>query len=354
LSPGFGGHYWNDPRGVPGGVAGLDFGSQIPKNLFINSTFLVNQRGLAAVTGGANSPNWVCDRWWAVCTGGGNSVNIIPNYTPFGVNNMNLSLSISGNISIRYAGVEAIDASRLINGLATVNISFTKQNFNPTTTLTLQVIMGASGSDQNFTTNGSYAIGNTVLTTVDLANAVQDINSCVKNTFLVPNHVGNINISFRLDFASTTVFPVPNLLVRGISIVQGNVPIPFSVEFFEEELIKCQRYFQRYNFVGDNFFSMGVFQASSATVGQGYLALRPNMRVRPTITIVGTGVSLLSANAGAAYPITAFAYVGGSTTDGQNPLITATAPTGALVAGNATLVFDNGSPTSDVFLDAEL
>jgi len=350
--PGVGVHYWNDARGKPGGVAGLDFGAQIPRNLLVNGGFTVNQRGVAIHGGlGGNSPGFVCDRWWAIS----NSLQVIQVLPPQFTSNfsgafLTFGQASAGNTAIvRYAGIESIDSIKLTNQTLTLAVSFNNR-VQGVSTLSVKVVMG-TGTDQNFTNTGSYATGNSVLATmnIDLSTFGAQLTQTV--SFNTPSNLSEISLEF--DYACVSPGFVDNLFILGVSLAQGNVAIPYNIYSYSQELALCQRYFQRFNQLGAQFQTFGLGQATSATNVVISTPFFVQMRKTPTITLVGALVSVFNNNGTVAYPVTAITPIGGiiSNTGFFHNL---TAPTGALVAGNASLVATNNSTTSDIFLDAEL
>jgi len=341
--PGVGVHYWNDARGKPGGVAGLDFGAQIPRNLFVNGGFTVNQRGSTI----AGASGFVCDRWWANTNNVGCTVNVTP---PFLSNSwsaafLEISPSAGGNTAIiRYAGIESIDSIKLQNQTLTLAVSYISA-LQGVSTFSAKVVMG-TGTDQNFTTTGSYATGNSVLATmtIDVSHPFLQLTQAV--SFNTPSNLSEISVEF--DYAATSTGLADRLLLLGVSLAQGNVAIPYNVYSFEMELSACQRYFYRFNRAGELFGLVGVGQAVSGTLAFIEGVSTVDMRKFPVLSQKGN--LLLSSAALGVLPVTGLVL---NSWGGHKGLIQATVAAG-LVAGNCTILEANNDVTGDVFLDAEL
>ena len=343
--PGVGVHYWNDARGKPGGVAGLDFGAQIPRNLLVNGGFTVNQRG-APISGGSG---FVCDRWWASTNSPLFVVQVIPPSfsSSFSAAFLEFGQANAGNTAIvRYAGIESIDAIKLTNQTLTLAVSYNNR-VQGVSTLSVKVVMG-TGTNQNFTTSGSYATGNSVLASMSIDLSVFGTQTTQVLSFNTPSNLSEISLQF--DYACVSPGFVDALFILGVSLAQGNVAIPYNVYSFEMELAGCQRYFQRFNIVPNLFQPIGSGQCFSAVQCVIFLPLKPNMRTTPTPT--QKGLLAVTAAGGAVTPVTSLVNFAGQVSPEKSALVIGVA--GGLAAGSATYLFSNNDTTGDVFLDAEL
>jgi len=284
--PGVGVHYWNDARGKPGGVAGLDFGAQIPRNLFVNGGFTVRQRGGVI----AGTSGFVCDRWWANTNSGGCSVQSV---APFLSNSwsaafLSISPTLAGNTAtIRYAGIESVDSIKLQNQTLTLAVSYISQ-LQGVSTFTAKVVMG-TGTDQNFTTTGSYATGNSVLVTMSVDTTHPGAQLTQSVSFNTPGNLSEISVEFDFVCVSTGFVDIFNLL--GVSLAQGNVAIPYNVYSFQMELAACQRYYYQ-SFTSPASAVAGSVGSVGVTT-QGILGLRfpVAMRATPVLVLSFNGVA---------------------------------------------------------------
>ena len=276
--PGVGVHYWNDARGKPGGVAGLDFGAQIPRNLLVNGGFTVNQRG-GVIAGGSG---FVCDRWWASTSSPGFPVQVIPPSfsSSFSAAFLEFGQAAGGNTAIvRYAGIESIDAIKLTNQTLTLAVSYNNR-VQGVSTLSVKVVMG-TGTNQNFTGTGSYATGNSVLASMSIDLSTFGIQTTQVLSFNTPSNLSEISLQF--DYACVSPGFVDALFILGVSLAQGNVPIPYNVYSFEMELAGCQRYYYQ------SFVTFSAIAGSVGTVGvttAGILGSRFPVAMRTTPSLV--------------------------------------------------------------------
>jgi len=342
--PGVGVHYWNDARGKPGGVAGLDFGAQIPRNLLVNGGFTVNQRG-APIHG---SPGFVCDRWWATTSNVNFSVQVIPPLfsSSFSAAFLQFGQANAGDTAIvRYAGIETIDSIKLSNQTLTLAVSYNNR-VQGVSTLSVKVVMG-TGNDQNFTTSGSYATGNSVLASMSIDLSTFGAQLTQTLSFNTPSNLSEISLQF--DYACVSPGFVDSFFILGVSLAQGNAAIPYNVYSFGMELAACQRYFQRYNSSGDTFAPFGMGMCLAGTVALVSMTYIVQMRAAPVVTQSGNWAVRSAANT--LLPVTSFTAANRDVHAAELDLIIGG---GGLVAGNSTFFQANNSATGDVFLDAEL
>jgi len=342
--PGVGTHYWNDARGKPDGIAGLSNLAQIPRNAFANGAFIVNERFGAPVFTNANSPGYFMDRWFAVITGTGAITTI---FTSIGFPNggPTLNMTTAGNISVRYAGVESLDATKLRSQQLTVSLTYQYSKIgNAVTSATIGVVTG-TGNDQNFTTNGSYATGNLNLATsnIDLTLSGPQV---VNLTFVTTNNMNEISV--RIDYTVTTPGTANNFTLLGISMCQGNVPVPYNVATYNEELASCQRYFQRFNLNASGVSFIGFTQNFTTTLSIMSVNLPVRMRIRSNPSLVGTNVVIFTG--ATQISVTSIGANNGHTAAvaGLNLSVAA-----GLTVNQVCLVFTFDT-VSDIFLDAEL
>ena len=346
MSPGVGVHYWNDARGKPGGVAGLDFGAQIPRNLLVNGGFTVNQRAVGVTVAGGSG--FVCDRWFAVSSSANLQVFQIPPsaFSSFTSANLRFVASADGVTGVvRYAGIESIDSIKLQGQSLTLAVSYVV-NVTGNTSVTVKVVMG-TGTDQNFTGSGSYATGNSVLASMTLGLGVSNTLLTQVVSFNTPSNLSEL--SLELDYTCVTAGFADKFDIMGFSLAQGNAAIPYNVYSFGMELSGCQRYFQRYNSSGDTFGPLGIGMCLSGTVALVAMRYVVQMRAAPVVTQSGNWAVRSAANT--LLPVTSFTAANRDVHAAELDLIIGG---GGLVAGNSTYFQANNSAAGDVFFDAEL
>jgi hypothetical protein len=129
--------------------------------------------------------------------------------------------------------------------------------------------------------------------------------------------------------------------ITGVQLETGPVATPFEFEPYEATLRKCQRYYQK------------LTRSEAPTTGQCFgtatagaaLLFEKTMRAAPTITLAAAGssagqIAFLSSIGG--YPAT----IGSHTADGitaQGFRVYGSGYTSAFTAGNATMLYPNGS-----------
>jgi len=321
-----------------GSTVPISFPVPLQQNFLVNGNLDVWQRGTSFTSTG-----YTADRWRFTKGASDNVVSQAGNPpvgSNFAIRLQRPNLSVNTAQSLLEQGGESVNCTRLL-GVPTEVSFWYRAGTGYSGGGETVTVYGGTGTDEP---SPSAYTGRTTLQSLSITPT-----TTWQQAFFRFNATGSVN-EFGITLTKTNSGTAGAFdFVDYAQLQIGSI----GVESQGEALSRCQRYFQRYNASGDNFFGVGVFQAINATTAQGSFNFKPTMRIRPNITIVGTGLSLGNFNATAAYPVTSLVYFGG-TVAGQNPNVVATAPTGALVAGNATLLYDNGSTTSDLLLDAEL
>jgi hypothetical protein len=131
--------------------------------------------------------------------------------------------------------------------------------------------------------------------------------------------------------------------ITGVQLETGPVATPFEFEPFEATLRKCQRYYQK--LVRNGTFSTAGCYSTSAAFGP--IIFESTMRAAPTITLAaaggGTGQTAFL-NSSGNVPSTVGTHAADKITENGFEF-TASGYTSGFTAGNASLVWSNGSST---------
>jgi len=76
--------------------------------------------------------------------------------------------------------------------------------------------------------------------------------------------------------------------ITGVQLEVGEQATPFEHRSFDDELARCERYFQRF-VANESYTAFSVAFSSSATTAKGHLKFNSKMRSKPTITQSNTG-----------------------------------------------------------------
>jgi hypothetical protein len=154
--------------------------------------------------------------------------------------------------------------------------------------------------------------------------------------------VGNVNLAATIG---------NYFQITGVQLEAGDTATPFEHRIYGQELALCKRYFRRFGNGGTRGV-MGVGGFSSLTAAQVVIALDPEMRVVPTLSVVQSGVVL---DFGVAtLPITAVAFAADTTNYNLIMLMTVAGGIGSAAQGDACTVVGGGGANMDYRFDAEL
>jgi hypothetical protein len=138
-----------------------------------------------------------------------------------------------------------------------------------------------------------------------------------------------------------------NFWITGIQLEAGSVATDFEVISFGQNLLRCQRYFQKIDATGTNTI-ITTMQAYASDNAVGDLPTLTELRANPTLSTTGTFNAWTSDASNKATG--AIALYSASTT--QQGILFTRASEGTLSAGNASGLYAGGSAT--ILLSAEL
>jgi hypothetical protein len=327
-------------------------------NPVLNSSFDVWQRGTSLATA-ATASNYTADRWigYRGVAGGTVSRQLTNDTTnlPF-IQYCARVQRDSGNTST--SAVEILQPFESVNAIPfagrTVTMSFYARkgaNFSAASdALNVRLVTG-TGTDQNPITTYTGS-ANTINTTVTLTSTWQ--------RFSVSATLPATVTEFYPDFYFTpvgTAGAADFFEITGIAIDLGSVALPYrrNSGTIQGELAACQRYYFRnaYNGTGSGtYLYLGDGQATGTTTADIRINFPVTMRNEPQAVDYSGLIFGVWANT-IAPPVTAISIYQ-SRRSSNLCILSVTASTANLTAGDSYYLLGNGSGTSYVGLSAEL
>ena len=280
--------------------------TELSKNYLINGSFLVAQRANSSlITAGTAVPTAslgypVVDSWYAYSVGGNPTlaqVNSNGGSTPY-------YLQLTGASGITSFGIgqriEAINSASL--ALKTVTLSFECSN-------SLLTSISLAAYRPSTTANTFGTIGTPTKTLI--SNTSININNTLTRyswTFTCPQEVDKgLEIVFTGGNQVSGTFILSN-----VKLEEGTVATPFTVTSFQQELVKCQRYYQKqapYSVNPTASFSLGAVGTNAFITGSGgsnLVAIIPfvsTMFTNPTVIFSDAigGIGVISSYSGGAW-----------------------------------------------------
>jgi len=138
--------------------------------------------------------------------------------------------------------------------------------------------------------------------------------------------------------------------ITGVCLNVGDSAIDFPHESYGETLARCKRYFERIGIpAGSNYQSFGVGHVHTSAVAVAVVSFEVEKRVSPTASYdTGSNFAVLNASGGSV------ACTSVSTSRITTHLVSVTANSSGLVAGNATFLIANNTAKPFIDIDAEL
>ena len=145
--------------------------------------------------------------------------------------------------------------------------------------------------------------------------------------------------------------------ITGVQLEVGDTATDFEHRTFADELIKCQRYYQKYAETGGSgsnaYLRYGIGQNQTTTVSEIFINSQTIMRADPTLIYTGTPANYSLYARGAVVACTGVAIEISGHSNNQLFVLTATVASG-LVAGEAVAFMNNNSSTAFLDFNAEL
>ena len=310
------------------------------RNKLINGDMKIWQRGTSSVLT-TTAAYASADRWAAFQTTA--AAGTISQSTDVPIN-FKYSLRIGRNnasaanpYQVRQV-IESFDCIPLQNKTCVVSF-WAKNGINITGSTNLVVYTG-TGTNEGYTTLGSWTGNNIVL------NQTLSLNTTwtrYQYTFTVSSNVNEIGIQFINTPTGTASGTEDCFYITGVQLEEGTVASPFEYRQYGVELQLCQRHLYLVP-TGWQYSGMAI----TTTTGYAAIPFKVSMRIAPTtISISSQTLSNVYSAAGVSTATTAVAF-SSATTD--SCLISWTVASG-MVAGNATF-FTPGTAT--FFISVEL
>jgi len=165
------------------------------------------------------------------------------------------------------------------------------------------------------------------------------------------NHFATTNQVNWMDNTSN------NFYLTGVQLEVGPQSTDFEHRSFGDQLIKCQRYYQKYAETGGSgsnaYLRYGIGQNQTTTVSEIFINSQTIMRADPTLIYTGTPANYSLYARGAVIACTGVAIEISGHSNNQLFVLTATVASG-LVAGEAVAFMNNNSSTAFLDFNAEL
>ena len=287
------------------------------KNRIINGDMRIDQRNAgASVTITTGNP-YTLDRWWAVCSASSkysvqqNAGSVTPpaGYTNYlGVTSLSSYSVSSGDyfwITQRIEGFNVADLAFGTSSAKSITISF----------LVYSSLTGTFGAGiRNSAANRCYPFSYTISSANTWTQISVTIPGDTSGTWITNNGVG-IELDFGLGFGSTysgtagawtsSNIYVPTgsvsvvgtngatFYITGVQLEIGTSATPFERRLYGQELINCQRYYQKYTSTaaGDGICFGGYGFPQSSSIFRLIGAFPITMRTGPTFSYSNLSVS---------------------------------------------------------------
>jgi hypothetical protein len=284
-------------------------GGGVNRNLIINGNFLVAQRGTSFSN--VTSSQFCLDRF-SVDIGGGGAFNVTQDTSaPEGfekslkieVNTADSSIGAGDSYRVTQA-IEGQNTAQVELGASTAKVMALSFYVKSSVTGTYGVGLANSAETENFVAEYTISSANT------WEKKTINIPVRTSGTWLTNNGIG---IGVRFDLGSGTDYngtagqwqttsakvyrtsSCVNLIatgsatwfLTGVQLEIGQNPTSFEHEPFERTLLKCQRYYQRWQ-ANTEYDAVCAGQMGSDTFWLGQYRLQPEMRAEPTFNADGT------------------------------------------------------------------
>jgi hypothetical protein len=279
------------------------------RNLIINGAMQVAQRGASAVTGSTDYP---VDRFSIHNATDGSFSGVQSSEAPAGFLNSIKYTTTSPDASLGSTQYAFIITS--LEGINTAHLSW-GTNDAKNVTLSFWVRSSLTATFGGALVNGINTISYPFSYTISSANTWQKIeisvNGETSGTWATDKSIG-IKVVFGLGVGSTysgtsgqwasTLYlsstdatsvigtDDATFYITGVQLEVGSVATPFEHRSYGEELALCQRYYRRFNSVSNSSYRYfgNTYSTGASAVN---IALSPEMRALPTVTVGGTNAS---------------------------------------------------------------
>jgi len=360
--------------------AGLNVNQYGNRNLIINGGMQVAQRGTSALTSSASSDTFITDRFrisnYSDATFTGQQVADAPTDFEYStkVTTTGTDTSLAAGQYQRFiTAIEGYNMNHLMYGTSSAK----------TCTLTFHVKSSLTGAFYVFGFNSAANRSIVVGYTIDSANTWEKktltIAGDTTGTWLTTNGAGmyfgwSLGTGTTRQTTTTDAFQAGFYMAKsdqvnvagtnsatwqitGVQLEVGDTATDFEHRSFADELIKCQRYYQKYAETGGSgsnaYLRYGIGQNQTTTVSEIFINSQTIMRADPTLIYTGTPANYSLYARGAVIACTGVAIEISGHSNNQLFVLTATVASG-LVAGEAVAFMNNNSSTAFLDFNAEL
>ena len=344
------------------------------RNRIINGAMVIDQRNSgAAVTFGSTGTTYTLDRWLGYCTQTSKwtfQQNAGSVTTPSGFSKY---LGITSSSAYSITSTDLFFLMQNIEGFNTADLNFGTANAQ-TITLSFWVRSSLTGTFGGAIQNSAQDRNYPFTFTINSANTWEQKSITVPGdttgTWIGATNGIGLRVCFGLGVGSTysgtagawtssVVYGVTGttsivgtngatFYITGVQLEAGSVATPFEQRLYGQELINCQRYYQKFISVNGAYCTFGTGHIDSATAGYGTIVLPVTTRAAATF---GSSGSIAFYSGNSFYSITSFGTVYYTlNTQGVN----FTCSGGGMTAGRGGQIIANNSTTAYVDFNAEL
>jgi len=343
------------------------------RNIIINGDMAVAQRATSTASITSNGYHTI-DRWQTNCTAGGTWTQSQDTDVPTG---QGFATSIKMDCTTADGSLAAGDRLIIQQAIEGQNLQYLKKGTSSAESLTVSFwiksvktgtyILELYDNDNTRQISKSYTVSSastwekkTVTFAGDTTGTFGNDNaaSLYLNFWLAAGSTysgGTLNTSWAANTNANRAVGQVNLAdstsndcwITGIQLEAGSVATDFEVISFGQNLLRCQRYFQKIDATGTNTI-ITTMQAYASDNAVGDLPTLTELRANPTLSTTGTFNAWTSDASNKATG--AIALYSASTT--QQGILFTRASEGTLSAGNASGLYAGGSAT--ILLSAEL
>jgi hypothetical protein len=347
------------------------------RNLLYNGAMQIHQRG-TSTTGITTTNYYTADRWYSGVTTIGTWTNSIENDAPTGsgfrkslrmlCTSADASPASSDELCVdqRLEGQDVQSICKGTSSAQSLTISFwVKANVTGTYIVMLYDLNNARFASRSYTISASATWEyKTITFPPDTTGA---FNNDANGSLLVRFYLGagsnatsgTLQTSWGSDTAANRAVGQVNVAaatnnywqVTGVQMNVGAVAAPFQFKSYEQDLMECQRYYQRVN----TFQNYGIVSnwgpAQTATTGLPVFAAAVPFRAAPGLTVDHANLAVSDIYSGAS-PVTNLVALNGFI-NASNVLLTATVASG-LTIGRMYVLAGNNNANGYLGISAEL
>jgi hypothetical protein len=279
------------------------------RNRIINGDMRIDQRNAgASVTVNSGAQTFSVDRWYGQGTGSA-GVFTLQRSTTAPPNFVNSVVATVTTIDSSLAATDYYLFSQRVEGFNSADLGWGTANAK-SVTLSFWVRSSVTGtfggSFSNGATNRSYPFTYTINSANTYEYKTITVAGDTSGTWLTDNGIG-IFLYWGLGVGTTysgtagawsgsyfiSATGATNLMatngatwyITGVQLEVGSVATPFERRDYGRELIMCQRYFWRQDFVSGSLGVVAMTQASSTTSIRGITNFPVRMRTSPTLSM---------------------------------------------------------------------